>query len=113
MTQNMAKLTSMTMQQLGATGIIPVWTLSDRLRKARETTGLDQAAFAERTGLSRNTVSNYENGHTTPRRSNVMMWAMATGVPAGWLLNGETPPSDEDEGDSDSVRLEGLEPPTF
>ena len=103
----------MTMNAFGEAGTVPVWTMSDRLRKAREVTGLDQKQFAMHTGLSRNTVSNYENGNTTPRRPSLVLWAMATGVPMSWLVNGETPPADEDEGVSDDVRLEGLEPPTF
>ena len=103
----------MTIEPVGSAGRIPTWTLTDRLRKAREAAGMDQTELARLTGLARGTVSNYDNGHTTPRRANVMMWALATGVPSTWLYNGETPPSSEDEGASDGVRLEGLEPPTF
>jgi transcriptional regulator with XRE-family HTH domain len=83
------------------TPAIPTWTAADRFRKAREHAGLDQGQLAEATGLARQTVSNYERGATSrPRRAVANLWAMATGVPAGWLLEGE-------------VRPEGFEPPTF
>lgn len=76
--------------------MIPEWTMADRLRKARETTGMDAQTFAEHVGISRNTVSNYEQGRTH-RISRPMLaaWSMATGVPLEWLEHGTltaTPP---------------------
>jgi transcriptional regulator with XRE-family HTH domain len=52
---------------------------------------MGQVELAQITGLSRQTVSNYERGIVTPRRSGVTLWALATGVPLGWLLTGEEP----------------------
>ena len=94
---------------------IPEWTVSDRLRKAREFAGIDQFELARRAGLGRNTISNYERGAVTPRRANMLAWAMATGVPIAWLENGETPQSGggPDGCVSGDVRSKGLEPPTF
>lgn len=68
---------------------IPEWTTGDRLRKARELTGLDQSDFAERIGVARNTVHAYEHGATRrPRRIVLMAWADATGVDYEWLRTG-------------------------
>lgn len=70
------------------TGIIPTFTLADRLRKARELTGLDQAPFAELAGVSRTTVSNAEQpGHRTSRLV-IRAWATASGVSLDWLATG-------------------------
>ena len=73
-------------------GMIPQWTLSDRLRKAREVTHMDQVAFAEHIGISRQSVSAAESGRSTPRELTIRAWAMATGVSLDWLRDGETPP---------------------
>ena len=68
--------------------------IADRLRAAREDAGMDQRAFAERTGLSRATISNYERGIHKPRRPQLVVWALATGFSLGWLETGS--PSDGD-----------------
>lgn len=69
---------------------VPSWTIGDRLRKAREITGLDQGDFAERIGLSRNTVGSYESGRgkKPPRGIVLNAWALATGVDRHWLEHG-------------------------
>lgn len=74
------------------TGNVPQWTITDRLRKARELTGLDQGEFASDIGASRGTVSNYERGSKSHKRSVLMTWAMRSGVPLEWLLTGQATP---------------------
>ena len=77
---------------------IPSFAIGDRLRKAREHTGLGH------------TVTNYERGHVSPRAIVLKMWALRTGVPLVWLETGEAPrPSDEGPR---VVRHQGLEPRT-
>jgi len=76
---------------IAAMGSVPEWTITDRLRKARELTGLDQTQFAEEIGASRGTVSNYERGSKTHQKSVLMTWAMRSGVPLKWLLTGQEP----------------------
>ena len=93
-------------------GTIPSFTVADRLRKAREVTGLDQAEFADRAGLSRTGVSKAERGESTPRRSTIKLWALASGVPLHWIETGEAP-SPGGDGASSGARPEGFEPPTF
>jgi DNA-binding XRE family transcriptional regulator len=80
-------------------GAAPEFTLTDRLRKAREHGGLDQPELASLMGVSVRSIRNYEAGRTTPRRPQLIAWAFATGVSLEWL-----------EAD---VRPKGLEPPTF
>lgn len=82
-------------------GTVPAWTLPDRLRKARESAGLNQAALAEVTGMSRRSISAYETGDGAPRRPQLIAWAMATGVPLTWLETGaESPRQDGPDGGS-------------
>lgn len=83
-----------------AGGAIPEIQLHHRLRIAREFAGLEQTVFAERTGISRATISAAENGHRAPQKSTVKLWALATGVSVEWLetgeLKNETPSPDGD-----------------
>lgn len=41
-------------------------------------------------GISRQSVGSAENGRTKPRRITINAWALACGVPAYWLLTGDT-----------------------
>lgn len=70
-----------------AAPVIPVWTISDRLRKAREAAGLSQGELAVLMRVSRQTISNYENPGWTRRRQGVVIdqWAAKTGVPVEWI----------------------------
>ena len=73
-------------------GTVPTFTLSDRLRKAREHAGLEQAELADKIGVSRNTIGNAERGQRSVRKIVVNAWAMATGVSRHWLETGQAPP---------------------
>ena len=101
------------MTQLTVAGEVPAWHQGDYLRKAREHAGMSQAELAEVTGISRRTVVRYESGEATVRRPQLIAWAMATGVPLAWLMNGESPRQGGPDGGSRVVRPEGFEPPTF
>lgn len=95
--------------------VVPAFNEADRLRKARELTGLNRAQFAEVVGVSEKTVLNYERGATSRIKPLVRRaWALATGVPAVWLETGEAPgPDGPDEGLLvRTVRRQGLEPRT-
>ena len=92
-------------------GIVPNWTLSDRVRKAREHSGLKQSELAERVGMARTSLARIEQGKTEPRRTTLIAIAFATGVDLGWLQNGETPTGDNPGGGED-VRHQGIEPRT-
>ena len=67
-------------------GFVPEWSLQDRMRKARESAGLDQTQIGEQIGVSRVSVSSWECGRIEPKPVILMAWAMATGVDLDWLI---------------------------
>ncbi|MGQ4576167.1 helix-turn-helix domain-containing protein [Dermabacteraceae bacterium P7006] len=94
-------------------GVIPEITLGTRLRVAREYAGLQQGDLSERIGVSPTSIGAAENNKSKPRRSTVILWAMATGVDFDWLMSGhEKTPGPDGPGES-VARPEGFEPPTF
>jgi transcriptional regulator with XRE-family HTH domain len=80
----------MSTQEPASPSAVPAWTLADRLRKARISAGLEQAELETMTGISRKSISNYENGYTAPNKPVLLSWAMACGVDLDWLA-GEGP----------------------
>ena len=62
--------------------------MADRMRKARTSAGLSQADICQRIGISRKSVTNYEQGDTKPLRAILNAWAEVTGVPAEWIEHG-------------------------
>lgn len=68
----------------------------DRLRKAREHTGMDRKTFAGALGCARDTVTAYEQWTDlkAPRESTLRQWSMATGVSLHWLKTGEYLPGE-------------------
>lgn len=79
-----------------AGGVVPEFHMGDRLRKAREQTGMGQGRFAEVLGIARNTVSRSELGQTHPHRLVLRAWSEATGVPLEWLETGQVGQRGED-----------------
>lgn len=76
-------------------GLVPEFTLGDRLRKARSVTGLNTRDFAAQLGVSHGTVTNAEGDKRAVRKITLNAWALATGVSSRWLETGEgtaTPP---------------------
>lgn len=69
------------------------FTVADRIRVAREQSGMDQQDLADASGLSRQSISNYERQVTTPRRPQLAAIALATGFDYEWLETGAQPPS--------------------
>ena len=89
---------------------IPRFELKHRVKLARECAGLQQGELAEIAGLSRAGIAKIERGETAPRRSSLMLIALATGVNREWLETGKTPDGGTDGGEG--VRHQGLEPRT-
>lgn len=90
-----AKINHMTQQP--ESGVVPEFTIGDRLRKAREYAGYEQGPFADLMGVSRGTISNYERDLASKVKPIVLnQWALITGVRRDWLETGEggatTPP---------------------
>lgn len=88
---------------------IPTFDLSDRLRKARESAGLDQSQLSELIGVSRTSISAAERGSTKPRKSVIIAWAFTTGVPFEWLATGETNETPDPEGPGVPEKLPRLD----
>lgn len=80
------------------TGHAPEIEVRHRLRIAREYAGLEQEDLAERSGISRSTISSAELGKKQPHRMTVNAWALACGVPASWIWTGKNPPADPNDG---------------
>ena len=77
-------------------GRIPEWTVSDRLRKARESAGLSHEELAELVGVSRSTIYNYESPEwdRDRRPQTIWLWAFACDVDPAWIdprLDGPPP----------------------
>ena len=68
---------------------IPIWTLQDRIRKAREYAGFKQATLAEKIPVARNTVGRWENGTFLPSNVDLHRIAEVTQVSAEWLIYGD------------------------
>ena len=70
----------------------PTWTLGDRLRKAREQAALSVADMAEKLGVHRNTVTNYERDHDAKGAPAeiVAEWARITETDVAWLIGFQT-----------------------
>lgn len=84
--------------------MVPEFTIHDRLRKARECAGLEQAELATRMGVSRGTIGNNESGKVSVRPITIAAWALATGVDREWLEHGNVPPTGG--GDSENERTD-------
>lgn len=66
------------------------WTfgLADRLEKALKVGRVSNGSMAAALDVSRNTVTNYTSGRTTPSKLQVKEWAIRTGAPFEWLWDG-------------------------
>lgn len=78
------------MTQLHFDGIVPEWTMGDRLARSLRHADLGVGEMADYLGVSRNTVGNYINDRRSIPRPTLMLWAMRTGVPIEWLLSGKS-----------------------
>lgn len=65
----------------------PPLLLRYRIRIAREHAGLEQDELASEIGVSRNTISNAENGNVTPRLITLNMIALATKIPVSYFVD--------------------------
>ena len=59
---------------------------------ALEHAGMSVQDMADVLETHRNTVGNYLNGRTRPRKAVIMAWAMRTGVPVDWLRGRDSNP---------------------
>jgi transcriptional regulator with XRE-family HTH domain len=57
------------------------------MRKARRLAGLSMEELGEIVGVSRTTISSWENDETTPSKAAVVFTALRCSVPVWWLLD--------------------------
>jgi transcriptional regulator with XRE-family HTH domain len=74
----------------------PTWTLGDRIRKARLTTGMNQREFAPLIGVKPGSLAAWESDHSVPRNMLAVARRIAglTGIPAAWVLGLDDGPPD-------------------
>lgn len=65
--------------------------MNERLKELRKKLGLTQQEFAERLGIKRNAVTNYEVGRNAPADMVVSLICREFGVNEEWLRTGEGP----------------------
>ena len=75
--------------------VVVVWTLGDRLAKARRTAGVGREEMADYLGVSAQAISNYENDRRIPKLGVLRLWALQTGVSLDWLRYGDSLPRPE------------------
>lgn len=92
-------------------GFVPTFEVNDRVRKAREVSGVTQGDLANSLGLARTSLARIEQGLSKPRRPILLAIAMATGVDFEWLETGKTPAGDNPDGGSQcAIRDSNPEP---
>ena len=64
---------------------VPVFSLGERIRKAREDAGMSQQQFAEELGVDRKTVGNWEADRNQPRYRDLMLISSVADVSLEWL----------------------------
>ncbi|MEM8959537.1 MAG: helix-turn-helix domain-containing protein [Pseudomonadota bacterium] len=64
-------------------------TFGDRMARARDHAGMDQAQLARRLGVKASTVRNWEADRSEPRANRLQMLSGLWGVSIIWLLSGE------------------------
>ena len=67
---------------------IPEWTLGWRMQRSLAHASMSVDQMATELGVSRQTVSRWMNGHGEPRVGYLKLWALRTGVPVAWLIEG-------------------------
>ena len=84
--------------------------MAGRLRSARLIAGLEQKDMAEALGVSRPTISTWENDKFDIPATKLVRWSELTRVSLEWIAWGTKKAPSEDGAD---VRPEGFEPPTY
>jgi transcriptional regulator with XRE-family HTH domain len=64
---------------------VPVFSLGERIRKAREDAGMSQQQFADELGVDRKTVGNWEADRNQPRYRDLMLVSSVADVSLEWL----------------------------
>lgn len=74
--------------------------MDERIKLLRRSLNLTQQEFADRIGVKRNTIANYETGRNDPIDSVVSLICREFGVSETWLRTGEGEMMDPQSGDA-------------
>jgi transcriptional regulator with XRE-family HTH domain len=85
---------------------IPVWTMSDRLKKARSDRGMTLAQFSALTGLSVRQILFAESGKNTVTDLYLTVVSAKTGVDYWWLNTGIATTQEQTAPDNASALME-------
>lgn len=83
--------------------------IAENIKKLRDNTGLSQAKFAERIGVSRDVVANLEYGRLAnpdTKMPLIRLIAKEFEVPVDWILNGEGEPPLPDMTEAEQEAME-------
>ena len=80
-------------------------TVGERIRRAREATGLTTAQMARRLGIKTTTLTMWESDRSEPRSNRLLMLAGLLNVSPSWLLTGLGTAPIEDEMSSEMRTL--------
>lgn len=81
------------------TGRVPDWTLGWRLQRSLAFAEMRAEEMADELGVVRATISRWMHDRGAPPRTiYIRQWALRTGVPYGWLTNGDGDPVDSTDG---------------
>ena len=84
--------------------VIPQWDVADRLHKSLRVTGLSVQDMADDLEVHRNTISAWLNGRSRPKKTQLIAWALKTGLPFEWLSTGSGDPAHEPDPDRELLR---------
>ena len=65
------------------------WDRADRLAKSLQAADVSVGEIADYLGVHRNTVSGYLNRRIRPSVRVLRLWALRTGAPYEWIVNGD------------------------
>lgn len=78
--------------------------ITQRLSDRRRSAGLSQEELADRLGVSRQAVSNWERGLSSPDTENLLALARVYGTSVDWLLTGRSVETQAAAGESEEQR---------
>ncbi|KIV52286.1 hypothetical protein AM501_02380 [Aneurinibacillus migulanus] len=79
--------------------------LAQRLRQARKSKKLTQEELANRVSTTKGTISNYENGHSSPPNEMLVLLAETLGTTTDYLLGRTTNPSPKDSENDSNINV--------
>jgi transcriptional regulator with XRE-family HTH domain len=88
--------------QTPARSNVPQFQMHHRMRLALEASGVEVTEMAETLGMHVNSVYNYMHGDRQPKLAAIKVWAMRTGVPWRWIVDG-TEVTESEDGATDTM----------